>query len=396
MKTIHNTPFKRLLPISGVLMGAALLSACSSSGDDSSAPATVDTDTATQFETETLDASSSETYVYYDLINGQTLSLTEAEAAASTDWHIAARRNNFKLNGGASGPGNVEGALGAAQDDFYTAGEADANVFMNATAELEEDHLLAEYDLAALTFAADEHLAAIQGSGETLGTTMNLGWYNYNFVTHVISLNDDTHWLLRSNLGTSYARFHASALTYDSVTGLDVTFEFDVQADGTDQFATTATFIAHVDAAGGEDCFDFDSDSSVACDSADWDLKVEIDGRNWNLWTNSGVSGDGSGGAFGPFTSVEAAEYTAGHISPDSTPIDNHYLSDMSAGIFVENSWYGYNLGGAHKLWPNYRTYIIDTDSTDDDAPVFALQVSNYYSSLGTSGHPTIRYVQIP
>ena len=139
----------------------------------------------------------------------------------------------------------------------------------------------------------------------------------------------------------------------------------------------------------------FDTNSTVACSNADWDLKLEIAGYDWNLWTNNGISGEGDGGAFGPFTTVEADGYTAGHITSGGTNIANHYSTDISAGIFADNLWYAYNLEGAHKLWPNYRTYVIDTDSSDENAPVYKLQITDYYSNIGTSGHPSIRYVKI-
>ena len=231
---------------------------CSSSGSDVIAPA-VQSDTSDQYETLDIDASSYTEYTYINLDTGEVLALDEAAAATSTDWHLGFNRTNVKLNGGASGPGRVEGALGVAQDDFYNGSdEPIANVFLNASGESEEEHLLGSIDVSGLSFSADENVAAIQGSGDVLNETIyDMGWYFYNFSTHTTSLNDETWWLLKSNLGTSYAKFHATAFNYDSLTGLDVTFEFDVQADGTDQFATTATFNAHVDAGGGSDCFDF-------------------------------------------------------------------------------------------------------------------------------------------
>jgi len=144
---------------------------------------------------------------------------------------------------------------------------------------------------------------------------------------------------------------------------------------------------------GGEDCFDFDSNTSVACNSTDWDIKVEIAGRDFNIWTNGGVSGDGDGAAFGPVAAADAALYTAATIAPGSgTDISRHYIADANASAFTENAWYAYNLEGNHKLWPNYRTYLVDIDSTDNNSAVYKLQLTSYYDELGLSGHPSIRF----
>lgn len=379
-----------------VMACVGLLSACSSSSNNTPASEVGSENLDARVTSTIIDASDYTKYQYLNLNSGELIVLNEEQAALSDQWHIAFRRASVKLNGGTSGPGRVAGALAIAQEDFYEdSGDADLNVFLNATADQEADHLDPDMDTSALSFISDTYSAAIQGSGETVGTEIDLGWYRYNFISHQTSLNADNWWLLRSSEGTSYAKFHASSFAYDPAAGLDVTFDFEVQATGSSQFSSTASFEAHIDASGGTSCFDFDNDAEVSCDTAIWDIKLEIDGRNWNLWTHSGVSGDGEGGAFGPFNSAQAALYTAGHLSPEGVNIDSHYDTDTSAGIFNDNLWYAYNLQGAHKLWPNYRTYAITTDTDDVAAPRYLLQITNYYSDAGVSGHPNIRYIAV-
>ncbi len=58
-------------------------------------------------------------YAYFNLDSGQVIELTDSEAAASENWHIAFKRTNVKLNGGVSGPASVKGVVADAQDDFY-------------------------------------------------------------------------------------------------------------------------------------------------------------------------------------------------------------------------------------------------------------------------------------
>lgn len=340
-----------------------------------------------------IDATDYNSYTYFNLETGKTVALSAAEAETSTDWHIGFRRDGVILNGGNSGSGNVAGALAAAQDNFYDGDEPDENVFLNASAADELEQLTATYDLGSLSFLSDEPSPAIKASEAVTGTNIDMGWYNYNVVSHAISLNDNNWWLLRSAEGDSFAKFHASDLTYARETGLEVTFEFDVQPSGNSQFTTDATFNAVIGPAGGEACFDFDSDSTVDCSNTTWDLKLEIAGRSWTLWTNSGISGNGSGGAFGPLSTDDADEYTSAVIAPTGQPIANHYATDSNASVFEANSWYAYNLEGNHKLWPNYRAYLIDTDTTNPDSAKYAFQISSYYSDAGVSGFPYIRYI---
>src|SRR5690554_4154883 len=88
---------------------------------------------AVEYQQQVVDARNG--YTYLNLTTGETV-------AADAEWHMAFSRSNIQLNGGASGNGKVAGALAVAQDDFYTgAGVADPNVFMNATADAELEHL---------------------------------------------------------------------------------------------------------------------------------------------------------------------------------------------------------------------------------------------------------------
>ena len=184
----------------GILAATVFLSACSDSGSDTPPLAAAEDN---EIPTVIVNASSQTDYVYYNLERGEAVTLTEEQAAASTDWHVAFRRSTIKLNGGTSGPGNVAAALAAAQDDFYNEDEPVNSVFLNATPASELEHLEDEYDLTALDFISDAHVASIQGSGEMIGALMDLGWYNYNPTTHALSANTDNHWLLRSAEGSS-------------------------------------------------------------------------------------------------------------------------------------------------------------------------------------------------
>lgn len=381
----------------GIVFGAslALLTACGGGGGGSGSGGTDDSgDNGSQdpsFSSLIVDASATDSYTYLNLSTGQLVDVENTESLASSTWHIAFQRNRIKLNGGASGEGNVAASLAVEQDDFYDdQGEPDTSVFLNATPDSEEEHLLGQIAADGLEYVQDAKLAALSGSGEMTGTTMNMGWYNYDVASHVLSVNRENGWIVRSAEGTSYAKLTATALDYDRTGSLTVTFNFDVEPSAGDGFTTVATFNADVPATGGQQCFDFDSNAVADCSGSTWDAMLEVNGRDLHIWTNGGITGSGNAGVVGPFDQDELATYDSGGDLPDVL-----YTTDAGGGLFLDNPWYAYNLSGGHKLWPNYRVYVIDTDTEDASAPRFKLQVTNYYSDAGASGYPNIRFMQL-
>lgn len=334
-----------------------------------------------------VDASASDRYVYFNLTTGEQLALTDEQAASSGEWHVGFRRFAVKLNGGTSGPGAVAAALVNPQDDFYDdSDEPIASIFTNATPQSE------------LTVLLDDYAEPGNWIFDAITSSFADGWYNYNPMSGVISANPDNGWLLRSAGGDSYARLRATEITFATRAGTGVesfTFEFDVQVQGTSQFTTTATFAGSIPPAGGEQCFDFDTDTTASCAGSDWDIKIGFAGRSFYLRSNSGVSGDGDGGVFGPFDWSELSAWQSATLDDSGTDITNRYLVDSSSGIFDESSWYAYNLTGMHRLWPNYRVYLVDTDRNDDSASRYLVQITGYYDATGASGHPRIRWREL-
>lgn len=169
------------------------------------------------------------------------------------------------------------------------------------------------------------------------------------------------------------------------------TFEFNVQASGASQFSPTPiSFTTPTGYDGGDACFDFDSASAVDCASSEvWDVQVGFSGRDWYLKSNSGVSGNGSGGASDQMTWSELA-------GNDSDPgVPQIYNTDSTGGVFTDNTWYAYNLTNQHKIWPNFRTFLIKADTDDPQSTVWALQIVGYYDQNGTSGQPTVSWLPV-
>jgi len=367
------------------------LTACGGDSDSSLEDVTDVVDTGTTDTTDQVvdsqgvtslkvNAASYTDWVFVSLTEGKVLELTAEEAETSTDWQLALRRTAIKVNGGDSGSGNVSVALADAQDDFYNGdGSANASVFMNADADIEEAALLVAYDTSTLSYVQDSNEPALTD------------WYVYDFMTHQISADTSVGYLIRHADGATYSKLFIDAASY---TGMTVRYE--TQAAGTSQFAgDEETFSVEF----GEDetlvCLDFDTVQSMDCAADGWELQYEVDlsARAINLWTNGGVFGTGNGAVFGAIDAEALAGYTSATVI-NTANIASHYSQDSSTGLFAEQSWYAYNLGGNHKLWPNFRTYVVNTDSSTEGSTQFALQVSNYYS-LEDSGSPELRFIEL-
>lgn len=319
-----------------------------------------------------IDASSQSDYVYYQLDDLMAKKLVVADQATDVNWDIAFKRTGLILNSGASGSGNIEATLVESQEQFYNPDDsANSSVFMNASAAQEGETALQKVpdiaEVSALTFSQDTNSNAIDSSK----------WWSYNPATHAVSAVSSNGWVVRSSAGNSYAKFFVKSFT---TTGrnLDVlTLSMAVQPAG-GVFSVSAD--RDISTGGLVTCYDFDADANVDCaTSSDWDLRIDPTG-SYSIWLNSAVHGNGQGAiAFGVLD-VTATEYTA----PVTASV-GHWVRDTTKGVFTDNSWYAYNLGGAHKIWPNFRVYAIK-----DGSNYYKLQVQSYYNTIGASGNLTV------
>ncbi len=315
-------------------------------------------------------------YTYVDLDTQSVLPLTDLQAASDSSWEIAFKRTSIRINGGISGPGVTTAALADAQEEFYAAnGDPNSSVFLNATPESEQPAFDAVVDDQGLSFESDRNIPGIVGDGTAEG------WWNYSGPpNHLVTPNTANWWLVRSAEGDSYAKFHVTAI--DQANRI-IELTLFVQPQGNSLFGTTPLVYSADIGAGmdGARCYDFDAGSEVDCATADgvWDLRVEIAGQNWSIWTSGGVFGSGSGGSFGKISDADIGTFLSAADAP-------FYRSDATGGLFADNPWYAYNLQGQNKLWPNYRVYVLDNGSAQ-----FKLQVLSYYSGGGTSGVYTLR-----
>lgn len=375
---------------SSVFCLALGLAACGGgSGDGTEPPEPVEPEPVEGVQTRMIDATSSTSYVYFNLTDAEVVALTDAEAETSTDWHIAFRRFNVKLNGGSSGPGNGAAAMVAEPEGFYDEnGAPNVSVFLNATPEQ-------TLNILEQTFPEPDRRAWIV---DRVSNDFSDQWYVYDIQTGIAGPNPDNGWLIRGASGQDYARLRVTDLIFDTRSGKGIEsfrIAFDVQPQGTVQFTGSAVFEGGIPPEGGESCFNFIADATVECIGVDWDIKIGFAGRSFILQTNGGVSGPGQAGIFGPFDWTELSGYGSATIAPNGQSIAGRYNVETSTGIFSSSAWYEYALDGQPTLWPNYRVYLIDTDRDAEDAPRYALQIIGYYNDAGTSGNPTIRWRKV-
>ncbi|MGO1500927.1 MAG: HmuY family protein [Marinobacter sp.] len=321
---------------------------------------------------------------------------TGAAVPKDGNWHVAFNRTNVQLNSGESGSANVVGAVGDEQTGFYDAfGEPDLNKFVGATADGELDHLRDSFPEPA-NWEPDGVVYAF-GDAED--------WSVYG-AGGVISEVPDIGYLVRSAEGDSYARMRVVDFDFPTrevdenkepkgIQGFDL--EFEVQAAGTTQIVGPVIhFTEPADYDGGDACFDFDANATVDCATSDtWDVLIGFSGRDWYLKTNSGPSGSGQGAALGPIDWAELSAYTSATIDSNGVSLARAYSPDATGGLFTDKNWYEYDLQGAHGIWPNFRVYLIDSDSEDASAPVYAMQIINYYGADDKSGQPEIRWKKV-
>ena len=181
------------------------------------------------------------------------------------------------------------------------------------------------------------------------------------------------------------------------------------------KFTQNATWTFTLPASGSAACYDFDARAEASCASGDkWDVKVVSGGRSAGLFTNSGPSsadGSGKGGAFGtPFTHTwtDLLRWTDALIDPSGAALPAMvYTADTAKSAFtgtngIQAAAYEYDLNGTYQMHPNFRVFLITTNSASSDisgsaGDVYALQVTGYYGSpTGTaSGWPSFRWINL-
>ena len=290
-------------------------------------------------------------FTYFSFERGDLVLLTDAEAASSSEWHIAFKRSEIRLNGGISGPGQVRGFDINGAEDMAAAESFEA---------------VTEADIpGANAFISDGPAYAIAE------------WYSYDPAARSLNVPGNAYELRTSD--GSFAKF-----VVDGIEGAGrgdagrISFRWVVaEGENLEGEARSAT----VDVSGGgEVYFNLGAGEQVSpadpANSLDWDLHFS----GYVIRVNGGISGPGQGGAF--------PAYQTGQAFEDITrAMGFGYFADKAGSAFSSNSgeWYSYD-SETHLLSTRNHVYIIDTGEA-----FYKMQILNFY--LEVEGSPVSGFI---
>lgn len=324
-----------------VVMALALAAGCSSKDKGPTNPGTTpDSTVTTKWDATigawrtTVDATSYGAYRGY--------SFTSRDTVAGSAWDVAFRREVVKLNGGASGPGEFEGAA-----------------------------------LGAVAFASVSRADSTGAAWEADGVTRQINaWYTYDPVQHQVAMTRNVYSMLDAS-GRHYVKFRIDAV--DGSTGPSdmgtVRLSYFYQGAADDRSLPGPVDTVLVNVGTGTAYLDFSAGGAVQPadpgTSLDWDLAFQA----YAISQNSGPSGPGACAAFPAY----------GELT-DPTDIDAFAEQPAGAPLFPDSpgsaltDWYDYN-EQTHQLASKNHVYLLRSGSR-----LYKLQILGYYADRG--GNP--------
>lgn len=286
-----------------------------------------------------------------------------ADPTSSGAWDIGVFATGIMLNGGAAGPGDVQGYCLCQNENATNA----AVMAMSADSERAAFEAVTSADLPA-----DENAWV----SDALAPAID-GWWSYDMTSHTVAPVTDRVWAVRTAEGTGFSKFRITSLANGSQQSAgEVTFEFATQTAAGEPFGSIQSLT--VDVAAGPVYVDL-LEGTVS-DESDWDLLFE----GYDIRVNGGVSGSGQAGA------LLAGEDFGDVVDGGELPA-NRFVSDEFGGVFEAKPWYRYDLQGNHQIWPVYNVYLIRTGNE-----VYKVQPVSYYrESDGEERHITFRYAPL-
>jgi len=362
---MHMQHFK-LFALLAVLL--ALLAGCSND-DKGNNPGPQNTNSTTwdeagQYWKAILNADgSSGNYAYYSFTTRDVVTLTDAEAKASSNWHIAFKKSYIKTNGGFSGPGDVKAV------DLTAAGVVGDNQFAEATAAKLASLEAGDWMSDAYDFALDS-------------------LWNYNPITH--QLTPKRYVYVLSDAAGNYVKFQLLDVlagqappqqgqmvlkyTYQPVAAsLDLSGSYDVDT---------------IDQENGF-YFDFSSGQVVTpgdpANSTDWDIRIYA----YDVYLNGSIFGIGQAAAFPIYDGLQdRTDFDAvNNVNQFGPP---RWVNDEMQSAFTVSDWYNYNFS-THQLTSKRHTYVVQTGGKN-----YKVEIVSYYDpDTQASGTYTINWAEI-
>ncbi|MCU0621463.1 MAG: HmuY family protein [Gemmatimonadales bacterium] len=322
-----------------------------------------------------LNASSQTAYTYFNLETQDTVAV--ASPGTSTDWDLAFRRFEVRLNGGVAGPKGVSGY----------------NLQNNAGLTTAQFLALTPSNTTAAFDAIDEGDIPASGSFRTESLAEDFtGWFRPT-PTGLVA-NRNAAWKFTLPGGRGHALLRVLAITNESTN--------PSPTDGMEAIRLGYRLQPVGGALGPEDSVTVTMPSGssgvvnlqtkvvqlgVLPVTCDWDVRVS---RAYEFQINEGATcGAGTfplqpGQTFASQTSASDAPQYAPFIALVSGPIPNGF--EDPRGPFL------YGLNNDQLLYPTFNTYLVQVDDA-----VYKLQLTGYYNPLDPtqSGFPAIRFAQI-
>ena len=378
MNKIHT--LKPVASIFTTLFTATILTACgggsSSSVDDS------DDDNTGNMGFTSLDATDASQAAKLDLLSGHTVT--------DDNWHIAYQKyTGFKVNGGYSGSGNVEGCIAHQYPALF-----------------DENKMPVVNEFKALNikntvtnFNAVDKSSCTEFTKDSLKTQIvTEDWLDadYSQGAPVYSVIDGNGWIIRSSSKDSamdnynYARVKVKQVnvTLAGAPSRKVTLGVEKWNAGTSAF-DTAVDSPELDFTNARAFYDLET-NTIVTESDDWDLSIMLNGRDYPIQVNGGASVTGSGGV----GALQVANADAVTDPTDSSQV-YRYFGDSVEGILSQPGDFGpfqYSVEGQHKMWPTFTTYLFK-----DGERYYKAQVVSNYGDDGTAATANlyIRYEEV-
>ena len=311
-----------------------------------------------------LDATSYERYRYYNLDAREVVDISDQQAGADDDWHIAFSRINGKLNGGASGPIGIVGV------DLADIGHSDS-----------------------INFDAVSSLPAIQAEQweEDVVNLVFDGWYLYTGPPEHKVLPTHNLFVMVTAVG-NYAKVKVDTIKNPAREDPGtLTLKYVYQPDGSTDLSGQTQEV-DLDASSGLAYWSFARGGSVEVldptTSLEWDLMFD----GYEARINGGISGPGQASVYPMYLEINDFDAVV------SAPQGGGYFADAIQSIFGAptvpgSEWYDYN-PVVHEIISKGHIYILKLPGDQ----YFKLAIVNYYYVIEgqpQSGWVTLRFKEL-
>lgn len=311
----------------------------------------------------TLDASDPASFAYMTFADGGS-EIDVSDPMTSEEWAIAFRRFSVKLNGGVAGPADVA-AVNLANNAGATADEVVA--FTEADADAAWEDVTAE-DISGVTFVEDGIFEDMSGP-----------WFRFDPMAGTLVANTGAAWKVREADG-GYAVFRISQLDMNGNTPEGVTVEYRHQ-DAAGSLGDVQT--VDIDLTMGPGSVDLSTGTVVTPSDCNWDLVVT---PMFSIDFNEACDA----GTFPLDTSEDFAAVAQADDAPEYGPFLSVISGAIPSTVDDASGVFWYDIEGNNRLWPTYNVFLVRIGTS-----IYKVQVTDYYSSVGTSGFPTIRFEQL-